>query len=328
MTILLPKGLPAIEVLKGERRSVIETDQAMPYPQDPFRVGLLNLMPDKVTTETQFARLLAAPPFPVELKLLRLRTHMPKNCCEMHLGRYYEVFDREVIEDLDALIITGAPVEHLEFHEVSYWAELTQAMDLAASHSLEIMGVCWGAMALAFHFHGIKKQLHASKVFGCIEHSVEDPSSPIVFGIEQSCKVPISRWTSLSQDDIDRSHALTTLLTGAKGGPGVIRDHSAGATYVLNHFEYDHDTLAREYFRDLKSGVEINIPTGYFPEDNPNRIPKNVWQRSACILYANWLKHAYCRKRISESRQSAPHNLVRHGSSSRASLSDTLELVL
>lgn len=289
MPVILPPDLPATQILKQEGRTVLRSDEMDARRPEPLRIGLLNLMPDKVATETQFARLLGGNPYPVELSLFRIRDHDPKTCCAMHLERHYSTFDLSAAQSLDGLIITGAPIEHLDYGSVSYWPSLIEAMDLAAEYVPETLAVCWGAMALAFHHHGLKKHLRTSKAFGCVRHMVDDPASPLVFGIQDGCRVPVSRWTFLSQTEIDRHRALSTLVTGSVGGPSVVRDDVHRATYVLNHFEYDHDTLAREYARDLANGVPIKLPEGYFPNDDPTARPSNVWESTGRILYANWL---------------------------------------
>ncbi|MEL7178611.1 MAG: homoserine O-succinyltransferase [Pseudomonadota bacterium] len=289
MPVILPPDLPATQILKKEGRTVLRSEEMDAQRPKPLRIGLLNLMPDKIATETQFARLLGGNPYPVKLSLFRIRDHTSKTCSATHLQRHYRIFDLSAAQSLDGLIITGAPVEHLDYGRVSYWPSLIEAMDLAAAHVPETLAVCWGAMALAFHHHGLKKHLRTSKAFGCVRHMVDDPASPLVFGIQDGCRVPVSRWTTLSQIEIDRHGALSTLMTGAVGGPSVIRDDAHRATYVLNHFEYDHDTLAKEYARDLANDVPIKLPQGYFPNDDPTARPLNVWESTGRILYANWL---------------------------------------
>lgn len=289
MPVILPPDLPATQILKQEGRTVFRSDGMDNRRAKSLRIGLLNLMPDKIATETQFARLLGGNPYPVDLRLFRIRNHNSKTCCAMHLERHYTTFDPPAAKQLDGLIITGAPVEYLEYDSVSYWPALIEVMDLATEYVPETLAVCWGAMALAFHHHGLKKHLRTTKAFGCVQHIVNDPESPLVFGIEDGCRVPVSRWTSLSQTEIDRHRDLSTLMTGAVGGPCIVRDAPRRATYVLNHFEYDHDTLAKEYARDLADGVPIQMPQGYFPDNDPTACPSNVWASSGRILYANWL---------------------------------------
>jgi len=296
MPVILPNGLPAAQILRTEGRSVFSANKGSYLNFDHLKVGLLNLMPDKKTTETQFARLLGSTPYPVEMRLFRLVDQPSKNCCPLHMSKHYRSFERRFAKDLDALIITGAPVEHLDFNDVTYWDTLKEAMDLASQHIPETLGICWGAMALAYHHHGLEKVARTSKAFGCVEHRIHPRSSPLLFGMEDGCKIPVSRWTSLLQSDIDARPGLRTLMTGSIGGPCVIRDDVQHVTYFLNHLEYDSDTLAKEYERDRDKGIQIALPVSYFPLDDVSSEAPNVWFGSAKIFYANWLNLVHSKK--------------------------------
>lgn len=295
MSIILPDNLPATQTLSDEGCSVIRKSRMDKGAFGFLKIGLLNLMPDKITTETQFARLLGSNLYPIEMRLFRLKSHTAKCCSSAHLDVFYKPFDKNYARDLDALIITGAPVEHPDFSEVPYWQSLQGAMDIAACHVPETLGVCWGAMALAYHHHGVGTVMRSSKAFGCIDHTVTEPKCPLVFGIEKKSKIPVNRWTMIQQAEIDKRAELKTLMTGAVGEPSIIRDRKTNSTYVLNHFEYDDDTLANEYHRDNAKGIPIQTPIDYFVSADTTKIPPNTWRSNARVFYANWLNQIFCR---------------------------------
>ena len=304
MPIKLPATLPAYDVLQREGVSVMSEDQAARQDIRPLRIGLLNLMPKKISTETQFARLIGATPLQIELTLIRMTEHQTKNTAAEHMEAFYRPFSEVRGEKFDGLIITGAPIEHLAFEDVTYWDELCQVMDWTQTNVQSTFGVCWGGMALAYHFHGLPKYLLPAKAFGCFRHQNLVPSSPYLRGFSDDFVLPVSRWTEMRQADIDAA-GLTTLLTSDQSGPCMVDDPGHRAIYLINHLEYDSGTLKEEYDRDIANGTPINIPANYYPKDDPSRPPQNRWRSHAHLLYGNWINQIY---------QSTPYDLNAIGS--------------
>ncbi|MGR3803968.1 homoserine O-acetyltransferase MetA [Marinibacterium profundimaris] len=295
MPIKLPSDLPAYNVLQNEGVMVMPEDKAVHQDIRPMRIALLNLMPKKIQTETQFARLLGATPLQVELTLIRMTDHQPRNTSSEHIDLFYETF-AEVAESgqkFDGVIITGAPVEQLEYEEVTYWDELSTVFDWTQTHVHSTFGVCWGAMAMINHFHGIDKHMLDAKAFGCFRHQNLAPASPFLRGFADDFVVPVSRWTEMRQDEIDRGEGLITLLGSDQVGPCLVQDPGRRALYIFNHLEYDSDTLKQEYDRDVAAGEPINVPANYYPDDDPTRRPLNRWRSHAHLLYGNWLSEIY-----------------------------------
>ena len=294
MPITLPTTLPAFDVLKGEGVMVMSPERAATQEIRPLRIALLNLMPKKIQTETQFARLIGATPLQINLHLIRMSEHQTKNTASEHMAAFYRPF-AEVLasgDKFDGLIITGAPIEHLAFEDVTYWAELQQLMDWTQTHVHATFGVCWGGMAMAYHFHGLPKHLLPAKAFGCFQHQNLTPSSPYLRGFSDEFVLPVSRWTEMRQADIDRA-GLTTLLSSKDSGPCMVDDPAHRAVYLINHLEYDSDTLKQEYDRDIAAGTPINVPANYYPDDNPAMPPLNRWRSHAHLLYGNWINEMY-----------------------------------
>ncbi|MBB95791.1 MAG: homoserine O-succinyltransferase [Rhodobacteraceae bacterium] len=295
MPIKLPSDLPAYRTLQNEGVMVMPEDKAVHQDIRPMRIGLLNLMPKKIQTETQFARLLGATPLQVELTLMRMTDHQPRNTSSEHIDSFYETFS-EVAESgrkFDGMIITGAPVEQLDYEEVTYWDELAQVFDWTQDHVHSIFGVCWGAMAMINHFHGIDKHPLKKKAFGCFRHQNMAPASPYLQGFADDFVVPVSRWTEMRQDEIDRGEGLITLLGSDEVGPCLVQDPNHRALYIFNHLEYDSDTLKQEYDRDVAAGQDIEVPRNYYPDDDPTRPPLNRWRSHAHLLYGNWISELY-----------------------------------
>jgi homoserine O-succinyltransferase len=296
MPIKLPSSLPAYSVLTNEGVMVMDEELAAHQDIRPLKIGLLNLMPKKIQTETQFARLIGATPLQIELTLIRMTDHAAKNTTAEHMDSFYKSFADVTDQKFDGLIITGAPIEHLDFEDVSYWDELEQIMDWTQTHVHSTFGVCWGGMAMLHHFHGVPKHLLENKLFGTYRHTNLAPASPYLRGFSDDCVVPVSRWTEVRQPDIERA-GLPILLGSDVTGPCLIEDPDHRALYILNHFEYDSDTLKQEYERDLDSvqveGSQIAPPVGYFPNDDPAQKPLNRWRSHAHQLYGNWLSEIY-----------------------------------
>ena len=293
MPIKIPATLPAFDVLSREGVSVMDEDAAARQDIRPLRIALLNLMPKKIQTENQFARLIGATPLQIDLNLIRMSDHKTRNTAAEHMESFYRPFSEVKGEKFDGLIITGAPIEHLEFEDVDYWEELTEVMNWTQTNVHSTMGVCWGGMAMINHFHGVKKHMLDDKAFGCFRHKNLDPISPYLQGFSDDCVIPTSRWTEMHQSEIDASDGLKTLLGSDEVGPCVVQDPKHRGVYIFSHFEYDSGTLKQEYDRDVEAGTPINIPTNYYPGDDPSKEPTNRWRSHAHLFYGNWLNSIY-----------------------------------
>ncbi len=293
MPIKIPATLPAFEVLTQEGVMVMSEDQAARQNIRPMRIALLNLMPQKIQTETQFSRLIGATPLQVELTLLRMSEHKSKTTSLAHIGAHYQPFQAVKDRKFDGLIITGAPIEHLPFEQVTYWDELREIMEWSRTNVHSTFGVCWGGMAMLYHFHGIDKYMLKKKSFGCYPQKNLAASSPYLRGFSDNFVIPVSRWTEMHQADIDADPALATLLGSDETGPCLVHDASQRSLYIFNHFEYDSGTLKQEYDRDIARGAKINVPLNYYPDDDPARAPENRWRSHGHLLYANWISEMY-----------------------------------
>ena len=293
MPIKIPANLPAHAVLSAEGVMVMDPSHADRQDIRPLRIALLNLMPLKIQTENQFARLIGATPLQIELTLLRMTSHQTKNTSSDHMEQFYKPFSAVRDEKFDGLIITGAPIEHLDFQDVTYWPEMVEVMNWTQSHVHATLGVCWGGMAMINYLHGIKKYELPQKAFGCFRHQNLDPSSPFLRGFSDDFVVPVSRWTEIKQDEIYAVPGLKTLLGSSETGPCLVEDPAHRTLYLFNHFEYDSNTLKQEYDRDIANGTPINIPGHYYPGDDPSQTPLNRWRSHAHLLYGNWINEIY-----------------------------------
>ena len=306
MPITLPETLPAFDVLSREGVMVMGRTRASRQDIRPLRIGLLNLMPKKIQTETQFARLIGSTPLQIELSLIRMSEHQSRHTAPEHMEAFYRTFAEVETsgEKFDGLIITGAPIEHLPFEEVTYWEELTRVFDWTQSHVHSTFGVCWGGMAMAWHFHGLAKHMLPAKAFGCFRHRAVQPASPYLRGLSDDFVIPVSRWTEVRKAEVDATPALRTLIASDEVGPCLIEDASHRALYIFNHFEYDSDTLKQEYDRDVAAGAPINVPLNYYPDNDPARPPVNRWRSNGHLLYGNWINEIY---------QTTPYDLAAIG---------------
>jgi homoserine O-succinyltransferase/O-acetyltransferase len=295
MPIKLPETLPAYDILAREGVMVMGEGRAARQDIRPLRIGLLNLMPKKITTETQFARLIGATPLQIDLSLIRMTEHQSRHTAPEHMETFYRTFAEVEAsgEKFDGLIITGAPIEHLEYEQVTYWDELTRVFDWTQTHVHSTFGVCWGGMAMARHFHGLPKYMLPHKAFGCFRHRNLVPSSPYLRGFSDDFVIPVSRWTEMRQADIDAVPGLVTLLASPEVGPCLVEDAAHRALWIFNHFEYDSETLKGEYDRDVAGGTPINVPLNYYPDDDPAKTPMNRWRSHAHLLYGNWINEIY-----------------------------------
>jgi homoserine O-succinyltransferase len=293
MPIKIPSDLPAFDVLTREGVMVMSEDQAARQDIRPLRIGLLNLMPKKIQTENQFARLIGATPLQIELSLIRMSEHQTRNTAAEHMESFYRPFQEVKGEKFDGLIITGAPIEHLPFEDVTYWDELTEVFAWTQTNVLSTFGVCWGGMAMINHFHGVRKHILDHKAFGCFRHKNLAPASPYLRGFSDDFVIPVSRWTEIRQEELDAVPELVTLLGSDEVGPCLVEDPEHRALYIFNHFEYDSDTLKQEYDRDVAAGAEIILPVNYYPDNDPARTPQNRWRSHAHLLYGNWINQIY-----------------------------------
>jgi homoserine O-succinyltransferase len=303
MPITLPETLPAFDVLSREGVMVMSDARAARQDIRPLRIGLLNLMPKKIQTETQFARLIGATPLQIDFQLIRMTEHQTKNTAAAHMEAFYRPFEAVKGEKFDGLIITGAPIEHLPFEEVTYWDELEEVMDWTQTNVQSTFGVCWGGMAMAYHFHGIAKHMLPHKAFGCFRHQNLAPASRYLRGFSDDFVIPVSRWTEMRADEIEAA-GLKILLGSEEAGPCLVEDAGHRALYIFNHFEYDSGTLKEEYDRDVGNGTPINVPLNYYPDDDPTQAPLNRWRSHAHLLYGNWINEIY---------QSTPYDLAKIG---------------
>ena len=293
MPIKIPANLPAHAVLSAEGVMVMDPSHADRQDIRPLRIALLNLMPLKIQTENQFARLIGATPLQIELTLLRMTSHQTKNTSSDHMEQFYKPFSAVRDEKFDGLIITGAPIEHLDFQDVTYWPEMVEVMNWTQSHVHATLGVCWGGMAMINYLHGVKKYELPQKAFGCFRHQNLEPSSPFLRGFSDDFVVPVSRWTEIKQDEISAVPGLKTLLGSSETGPCLVEDPAHRTLYLFNHFEYDSNTLKQEYDRDIANGTPINIPGHHYPRDDPSQTPLNRWRSHAHLLYGNWINEIY-----------------------------------
>lgn len=293
MPIKVPADLPALKSLERENIFVMHARRAEEQDIRPLRLLLLNLMPTKLETETQILRCLSNTPLQLELDLLQTSSYKATHVPEEHLLDFYMTFDE--IEHLryDGMIITGAPVEHLEFEKVAYWKELCRIMDWSRENVFSTMHICWGAQAGLYHHYGVKKYPLDAKKFGIFEHTVAAPNSPLMRGFDAKFLAPHSRHTEVRIEDVARVPELEILATGEKSGLYIAATRDRRQLFVTGHCEYDADTLSREYFRDVDKGLPISVPENYFPNDDPSLEPPLTWRAHAMLLYSNWLNDVY-----------------------------------
>lgn len=304
MPIRIPADLPAAEILAREGVMVLAQDEADRQDIRPLRVGLVNLMPDKVRTEAQIARLVGATPLQVELDLLKMASHTPKTASTQHMLSFYQPWADVKDQKYDGLIITGAPIELMPFEDVRYWDELTALFDWADTHVHSLFSVCWGAQAALYHYHGVPKHTLDAKAFGVFRHRNLDPASPYLRGFSDDFSIPVSRWTEVRRGDLPTNRGIDVLMEGAETGLCMLVEAEKRRLYMFNHVEYDSTSLGEEYRRDVEKGSPIGVPKNYFPGDDPTRQPENRWRSHAHLLFGNWLNEVY---------QSTPYDAAQIG---------------
>lgn len=291
MPIKIPDSLPARRTLEGENIFVMTECRAMHQDIRPLKLLILNLMPTKIVTETQLLRKLSNTPLQIHMELLQTVSHEAQNVDSTHLDSFYTTFDEIKDKNYDGLIITGAPVENLEFTDVDYWDEFCQIMEWSSTHVHSTLHICWGAQAGLYYHYGIPKYTLPKKLFGVFPHYVLKPSSPLFRGFDDIFFAPHSRYTEVKEEDIAKIPELEIISTSPEAGVFAVKSTDSRRFFLMGHPEYDPDTLLREYQRDVEKGVKIDVPRHYFPGDNPNLEPIVRWRSAGQLLYCNWLNY-------------------------------------
>lgn len=304
MPIRIPNDLPARRTLDSEGVMVMTEASAARQDIRPLRIGLLNLMPNKIKTETQFARLIGATPLQVELTLVKITSHIPKNADPEHMLAFYEDWEDVKSSKFDGFIVTGAPVELLDFSDVNYWDELSRIYDWTQTHVQSTFNICWGAQAALWHFHKVPKHALPKKRFGVYTHRNLKPNSPYLRGFSDDFSIPVSRWTENHRADLPTDRGLELLMESDEAGLCLINDPARRSLYMFNHIEYDTTSLSDEYWRDRNAGKPIELPVNYFPKSDPEQPPENRWRSHAHLLFGNWINELY---------QTTPFDLAKIG---------------
>jgi homoserine O-succinyltransferase len=291
LPIQIPNNLPAVEILQQENIFVMDQNRAVSQDIRPLEIVLLNLMPTKIATETQFSRLLGNTPLQVEPTLLHMSSHQSKNVAEEHLLAFYKTFDAVKHENFDGMIITGAPVEQMPFEEVEYWDELCEIMEWSKTHVHSTLHICWGSQAGLYYHFGIPKTQLPEKIFGVYPHEVEYKPSILFRGFDDVFFVPQSRHTTVAREDIEACDKLKILASSKQTGVYAISTKNGRQIFITGHSEYDPRTLENEYLRDLSQGKDIQIPYNYYPNDDPTQPPIVSWRGHAHLLFSNWLNY-------------------------------------
>ena len=305
MPIRIPNDLPARQTLENEGVMLMTEATALRQDIRPLRIGLLNLMPNKIKTETQFARLIGATPLQLELTLVKISNHTPKNTSAEHMIAFYSDWREVAQQKFDGFVVTGAPVELLDFEDVTYWDELARIYDWTQTHVHSTMNICWGAQAALHHFHGVPKHPLPKKAFGVYRHRNLNPASPYLRGFSDDFSIPVSRWTENHRKDLPEGKDLEVLMESDEAGLCLINDQPHRSLYMFNHIEYDTHSLSEEYWRDVNAGKPIGIPANYFPRNDPRSQPENRWRSHAHLLFGNWINEVY---------QTTPYDLAKIGS--------------
>ena len=291
MPIKIPDKLPATAQLRKENIFVMSEKKAMHQDIRPLKIVIVNLMPTKIATETQLLRLLSNTPLQVDITLVKTETHNPKNTSQEHLVNFYTTFNQIKEQYFDALIITGAPVELLDFNSVHYWKELCDIMEWSKTHAFSTVHICWAAFAGLYYHYGIPKRQLPHKLFGVFEHTVEDPNFILFRGFDDRFWVPHSRNTTVDRADIEAVPGLKVLAASPEAGVYAVKTEGGRQVYLMGHAEYDRDTLRLEYERDVKRGLPIAVPENYFEDDDPAKGVVFRWRSHANLFFSNWLNY-------------------------------------
>lgn len=291
MPLRLPDKLPAIDLLKQENIFVMGNARAESQEIRPLRIAILNLMPIKITTETDFIRILSNSALQVQIEFMKIKSHTSKNTPVDHMLMFYRDFEDMRKEKYDGLIVTGAPLEQMEYDEVRYWDELKEVFDWAHSNVTSTIYVCWAALAALYHFYGVPKHGTDGKVFGVFAHQVLDPGLPIFRGFDDEFLCPHSRHSEVRREDIEKVSGLDIIGESNDAGVCVVTARNGREFFITGHFEYAPDTLDGEYKRDVAKGLPINMPQNYYRDDDPNKEPVVRWRAHANLLYTNWLNY-------------------------------------
>jgi homoserine O-succinyltransferase/O-acetyltransferase len=302
MPIRIPDHLPARKTLEAEGVMVMDSTRAARQDIRPLQIGLLNLMPNKERTETQFTRLIGATPLQVDLTLVRITDHQSKNTSEAYLKSFYSTWEEVRAHKFDGFIVTGAPIANIPFEEVKYWDEMVEILKWTQTNVHHTMFICWGAQAALHHFHKARRYRMPQKAFGVFRHKVVKPTSPFLRGFSDDLAIPVSRY-----NDIDRNSLgpdVEILIDNEEIGVCMLEDKQRPALYMLNHLEYDNRSLADEYERDRKAGLDTAPPVSLFPDNDPTKEPENRWRSHAHLLFQNWINEIY---------QTTPYDISRVG---------------
>lgn len=291
MPLIIPNELPAAEALQKENIFTMNRGRATTQDIRPLKIVIVNLMPTKIATETQLARVLANSPLQVELTLVTMDSHESTHISQEHMISFYKTLEEIKDEYFDGMILTGAPVELMPFEEVDYWDELCEIFEFAKTHVYSSMFICWGAQASLYYHYGINKKAVDGKVFGVFEHKVTRPHNPLVRGFDEIFYAPHSRHTEVLKEDIEKHPELRILAESEEVGPHIVSIENGRQIFILGHQEYDKETLANEYFRDINKGLDIAVPKNYFKNDDPNEDILFRWRGHASMLFSNWLNY-------------------------------------
>lgn len=291
MPIKIPNSLPARETLEGENIFVMTEYRAIHQDIRPLNLLILNLMPTKIATETQLLRKFSNTPLQIQVELLQTISHDAQNVDRSHLESFYTSYDQIKDKNYDGLVITGAPVENLDFETVDYWEELCQIMEWSKTHVHSTLHICWGAQAGLYYHYGIPKYALTQKLFGVFDHRVLKPSSPLFRGFDDRFYAPHSRHTEVLEEDIRKVPGLEVLAVSEEAGVFAVKTEDSRQFFLLGHLEYDRNTLAQEYWRDVDRGLDIQVPRHYFPNDDPNQTPIVRWRSAGQLIYTNWLNY-------------------------------------
>lgn len=291
MPLTLPDLLPAIELLKEENIFVMDTTRANTQDIRPLRIAILNLMPIKITTETDFIRLLSNTPLQIQIEFMKIKSHTSKNTPVEHMMMFYRDFEEMKQEKYDGLIVTGAPLEQMDYEEVTYWGELQEVFNWAHSHVTSTVYICWAAQAALYHFYGVPKYPTSEKVFGIFRHRALVPRLPIFRGFDDEFFAPHSRHSEILRKDIEKVDALTIISESDEAGVHIVMARNGREFFITGHSEYAPNTLDNEYKRDVAKGLPIKIPQNYYRDDNPDNEPVVKWRGHANLLFSNWLNY-------------------------------------